>query len=272
MSGTGKNGVNGAKRQSRALCVLLHAPGAAIPTELLASVSKKLPNITTFADSYTAFAEICAAAKTADGAALVLVEPARLADAAELIDAMRVQAPATPIWWFTQRDGRKLARLAPGEMSPWVVAAAPTPATAPTAQATAAKGPRLASTEGPETPRLKPGGAAAFRPAAKGAKPANDSPRVVVRPGGGIGAKRLRLVGEGEIIRPPVPATATKPLVVPETKSDGRGGIGGGSPAFGADEDERPRIPLLTEEELRMLLADDEPSTSNGPGQERSGR
>jgi len=264
--------------------VLLHAPGSSVPTNLLASISKKIPNIRMFSDSYLALADLCAAAKRGS-ATLVLVEPSTIADAAELIEVLRLHAPKVAIWWYSKQETEKLRRLEATERTPWFTtvpvlstperragdaggAAVPGIAV-PGIAVPGIKGPRLASTVGPETPRLKPGGAPAFRPAAKGSRPANESPRVVVRPGAGIGARRLRLVGEEAENRPAAAGSTAKPLGLSASASGDVGAKTSIAPEHA--EEAGPRIPLLSEEELRMLLADDEPGTTNGSGQERSG-
>jgi hypothetical protein len=169
-----------------------------------------------------------------------------------LVDATRRHAPGVVSWWYSQRNPKRLSRVAPEERCPWAAAvAAPSPPT---------NGPRLAPTIGPETPRLKPGGAAAFRPAGKNARPSNEPPKVVVRPGGGIGIRRLRLVGE-DLARPmPAPPGNGVPPAGPLPPDS----------VHDQDEDASNRKPLLTEEELQMLLGEDLPATEGGPETDRS--
>lgn len=265
MSGTSKNGLPPTAAKKPLRCVLLHAPGTTVPTTLLASLAKSVSDITSFTDAYPALAEVFALGGNA-GVLLILVEPATLRDAAELTDAVRLHGPQTQMWWYSHAHPKRLVRIGPADSKPWAVQE-PEPA-APAAPAPPAAGPRLASTVGPETPRLKPGGAAAFRPGAKPPKPANASPRIVVRPGGGVGVRRLRLVGEDAELRPEGSAATPGPA--------GAGPLAAGGSLLKSEsgppsDDEAPRTPLLTEEELRMLLSDDEPKATNGSGKERSG-
>lgn len=254
MTGPAKISADTRGVRPRIACVLFHAPGAPVPTDLLAALGKRIRHITTFSDAYTAFAEACVLAR-ASTVVLVLVEPSTLADADQLVRSSRLHLPAATIWHFSQTNGRALRKLAPTDVIPWSVPSAARPEPPPAA------GPRLASTLGPDTPRLKPGGASAFRPAARNAKPANDPPRIVVRPGGGIGIRRLRLVGDE------LPA---KPAAPQSPPANGSHAPVPGAPDPAAAEPSAP-APLLTEEELRMLLSDDDPGSANG-GTERSTR
>ncbi len=249
-------------------CVLLHAPGTTVPTPLLATLAKKVRDVASFTDAYPALAEIFALGGNA-GVVLILVEPAGLRDATELIDAVRLHGPQTQMWWYSRAHPKKLVPIGPADSRPWALRepepAAPAPSAPP---APAAAGPRLASTVGPETPRLKPGGAAAFRPGAKPPKSANASPRIVVRPGGGVGVRRLRLVGEDAELRPEGSAASPGPAgAVPRAAGGSLLRSESGPPS----DDGASRTPVLTEEELQMLLSDDEPKATNGSGKERSG-
>ena len=243
MSGEGTNGVRKPVERDRVACVLLHAPGAAVPTALLASLSKRIGRIESFTDSYLALAEACANA--APSVVLLLVEPSNLPEAEEVVAAARLYAPRATIWYHTQQRG--LVKLGTQDRLP--EPPRPQPSTPPT-------GPRLAATFGPDTPRLKPGGAPAFRPAPKTARASNEQSRVVVRPGGGIAPRRLRLVGDV----PPQQASgvngkAMTPQVCGQTGTEA------------GEAGQAQTAPLLTEEELRMLLGDSGPGTN---GQERS--
>lgn len=255
MTGSAKHGADSPGPHNRVACVLLHAPATPIPTELLAALSKRIRRISTFSDAYLALAEACALAHSSP-IVVVLVDPPTLPDASKLVHLLRLHIPAATTWYYSHHDGRTLRKLAPSDPIPWSASKIIAPSH-PAPGATPAAGPRLASTLGPETPRLKPGGAPAFRPAAKSAKPANDPPRVVVRPGGGIGIRRLRLVGDDLPIKPAPPANGAAPNA-------------GSAPESPAAEPSPP-APLLTEEELRMLLSDEDPGTADG-GKERSTR
>lgn len=263
MSGTSKNGLPPTAAKTTLRCVLLHAPGTTVPTTLLASLAKKVLDVASFTDAYPALAEVFALGGNA-GVVLILVEPAGLRDAAELIDAVRLHGPETRMWWFSRANPKKLVRIGPADSTPWAIPEAKPAAPA----APPAAGPRLASTVGPETPRLKPGGAAAFRPGAKPPKSTNAPPRIVVRPGGGVGVRRLRLVGEDAELRPEGSAASPGPAGAgPSASAASLLRSESGPPS----DDGTPRTPLLTEEELRMLLSDDEPKATNGSGKERSG-
>jgi hypothetical protein len=183
-----------------------------------------MEHVVTKSDSYLAMAEVCTWRRER-AVAIVLVEPTAIADAAELVDTARVFAPAVPIWWYSTATG--LSKVMAHERSPWLAVA----------DGPDRSGPRLAEAD----TDVKPGGSVAFR-AAKGQKSANEAPRVVVRAGGGIGIRRLRLVGEGPVAAP-APAESA-------SESPGKG-------------------PLLTEEELKMLLGDDTPGSANGSGSGR---
>ncbi len=267
MSGNQSNGVQRNAGHGRAMCVVLHAPGTAVPPELITTIGRKFPSLCLFSDAYLAFAELCVSRK-AGGIGLVLVEPAGIPDAADLIDAVRIHAPSAAVWWYSQHDELMLRRVKPGERADWSPPpGSPQPQAAP--PPAAARGPRLAPAPGPETPRFKPGEAAAFRPTAKPSRPSNEPPRITVRPGGGIGVRRLRLVGD-----PLDSGRAKGPVPTPPSGKPAEGGLPAAPPDAGdsnTPEQVSLRAPMLTEEELRMLLSDELPDTTRGPGREKSG-
>jgi len=236
--------------KARQDCVLLHASGGAtVPTDLLASLAKRIPHITTHSDSYRAFAEVCALAKGRGGelvstVVLVLVDPVAIGDAEELVDELRMHAPTVAVWWYAQKDGRSLRKLGPGERAPWTAQRPADNPLAPPVIAERRATPGISGITGrmpvPQVP---------FRASSKPVARANEPPRVVVRPNGP--SRGLRLVGKEQVEREGASAHLS-----PERM---RVGVAcepvAGAP--GSEEADQRRVPLLTEEELRMLLSDD---------------
>lgn len=95
-------------------CILLHPRGEPVPGDLLTSLSKRVKNIVVCSDVFAAMAEICAdtTRTVATGPCnliLLLVQPERIPDCADLLNNLPVFAPRTACWKFDSRANPKLA-------------------------------------------------------------------------------------------------------------------------------------------------------------------
>ncbi|MBX3407112.1 MAG: hypothetical protein KF869_10135 [Phycisphaeraceae bacterium] len=218
------------------LCVLLHPQEVAVPADLLASLSKRIRRVSAMSDSYIAFAEVCATARERRMFAktpVVLV----LVEPMQLPDAAQVVEAAR--------------RHAPNAAL-WWYSSAVNPrlravADGDTGAWAAAR--RRVSNQDTLVTGLAVGGSTR-RPVFG----ANETPRVVVRNSGS--GQRLRLVGHEHESRGPA-----------GTRSPGPSATKGGE-----DPGHRTMTPLLSEEEMRMLLAERKSKPAGGPGQNRSDR
>lgn len=235
MEGAGSaNGSASSGGGSGLLCVLLHPPEAVVPSDLLASLSKRIRRVTTMSDSYIAFAEVCATARerrmfAKTPVVLVLVEPMQLPDAAQVVEAARRHAPNAALWWYSSAVNPRLRAVADGDTGAWAAAR------------------RRVSNQDTLVTGLAVAGATR-RPAIG----PNESPRVIVRNPG----QRLRLVGHEHDARGPAGARSAA----------------ASAPKGGEDPGHRTMTPLLSEEEMRMLLAERKSRPAGGPGQNRSDR
>jgi hypothetical protein len=203
-------------------CVLLHAPGAVLPGELLTSLSKRIRQLTVCTGVYGAMAEVCSIERgrkvresgngklARPGAVLVVVEPRDVPGVVELMDAVKKYAPQTNCWSYERGANPKILAVVDEDVQGWSVRAP-----------VAARAPAVAPVPTPTAAPVVRSGAVSEAVAALKARP---------RPGPTppSGPARLRLAGDG------LENGAT---------GEGRGRAG----------------PLLNDEELRMLLSDDEP-------------
>lgn len=134
-------------------CVIWHSAAAALPGELLSSLSKRIGHMSVTTDGYSAFAELCkierdrrvalaAHVPPPAAAVLLLVHPPTLSDAAAVVESARLYAPTCTIWQYDRVPGihgqgtnPKLRSVVEEDVRLWSAPAraTPTPA-APAAQ------------------------------------------------------------------------------------------------------------------------------------------
>lgn len=233
MEGAGKaNGVSGSDGAGL-LCVVLHPHEMVVPQDLLASLAKRIRRVSTMTDSYLAFAEVCA---TARDRRLFAKTPVVMV----LVEPMQIPDAAQIV---------ESARRHAPNAALWWYSASVNPRLRAVAEgdagAWAAARRRVSNQD-----TLVTGLAVAGSTSRRSVFGANDSPRVVVR---NQGAQRLRLVGHEHESR----GTAAK--AAPAAKG-------------GEDPGHRTMSPLLSEEEMRMLLSERKAKPGAGPSQNRSER
>lgn len=216
-----------------ARCVLWHAPGAPAPANLLASLQKRHLEVIDCTDPFAATAQLCllqrrAAARGARAAAaapfiLLIVFPASLPDAVDVVRAAERYAPGAVCWLYEigpeGEANPTLRRIVPEDVQTW--ANRPSPAAPPASRAA----PRLQLTPAHEAPA----------PAA--AAPVAPAPAVADKP------------------TPPTPAARSRPIELPAPTPAPRSRPT--ESAARAPEHRSRDHPILTNEELAMLLADD---------------
>lgn len=201
-------------------CVLWHPAGAQIPSELLNSLTRRIGRIVACSDSMAAMANVCAlerdrGARTRDfakdptaqgsGTVLLLVEPQNLADAVEVVEAVRLYAPGAVCWKYAAAANPKMSAVVESDVKAWIAATADEPKTPEPRPAPARPAPPPGG-----TPRLRLAGDPAEAPL----------PEIVIRPqraaaSGGPGPSRparpLTLRGEG-----PTPEQSPRASLSPE--------------------------------------------------------
>lgn len=119
----------GGTRSPGSRCVLWHAPGDLPPADLITSLERRGVVITSAASSYMAVAEACLLERAnderttdpgdRDALVLVLVCPARLADAGAVVDAMRRYAGRTACWWYDPSANPRLRAVVEEDVREW---------------------------------------------------------------------------------------------------------------------------------------------------------
>lgn len=219
-------------------CVLWRPPHQAAPSDLLASLRRRAVAVTECADPFTALAHICRIDREGrDPVVLLLVSPADLPEAAEVLDAASRYAPHAARWWYDEDESPRLKQVAPEDIVAWTPRR-PAPAAAP-------------------APPVPPSIAGAFT-AVEPASPARRHGK-----GGGAlnnGGPALRLTGETHRSGAAVGSNGEPGLHAGRNGASG-GGSGGSRvlPETGEDGPAPSPSTLLTNEELAMLLADDTP-------------
>jgi hypothetical protein len=105
-------------------CVLWHAPGDAMPGDLLSTLSRRIAHFTVCTDAYAALAHVCAVERdrraglargeTHPASLLVLIEPDRLDEAELVVQAVRFYAPGCTMRRY---NARAAVRFAPVDTS-----------------------------------------------------------------------------------------------------------------------------------------------------------
>lgn len=234
-------------------CVLVHAPGAELPGELLTSLSKRIGNLLVCTTAYAAMAEVCTIERSRlmlpagttppvrgrPTGVLVLVEPRSISGAGELVDAVQKYAPQTACWWYergarsegdARRANPRLEAVVDEDVQSWSQMRRPIRTPPLTHQDPAA--PAL-------QPVIRPAAIAELVRARGGERGTGGSVEHRTRPNGApSGSPHLRIAGD------------------PGEEHGGVGGRGGGG-AGGMGGMGNSSGSLLNDEELRMLLSDD---------------
>ncbi len=123
-------------------CVICHPATAALPGELLTSLSKRMGRMTICADIFSALAECCLIQReradlppgsgTGPGAVLVLVHPRHIPDGGgvRLVEAVRQYAPSISLWCYDRGANPKLRAVVEEDVTS--AFALPTPPSPPT--------------------------------------------------------------------------------------------------------------------------------------------
>ncbi len=268
-------------------CVIWHPPGVPLPADLLNSLSRRVRRMAVCADPYSAMAEVCAGERNSEtarpnpgaapGDVLLLVEPELLPDLPELLVEIRTFAPSVACWKFQQRANPRLSAVVESDVTTWMARGAAADAgvdrSLNASRTTSNQQRDLSSTSSPLTPARTntPRRAPAANPAAL------NKPGVPQRP------PALRLTSQTDssaapmhetarprtpevVVRPPPPIRAKPSLILrgeplperpPATQQPAS--LEGTPPKSSTT----PR-PMLTAEELRMLLGED-PIDGAGP-------
>lgn len=112
-------------------CVLWHAPGTALPADLVMSLERRGVKMTACTSAYTAMARACMLEREndertddpgqRDSLVMVLVTPRELARPAELVDAMRRYATRTACWWYDVGANPRLRAVVDADIDLWLV-------------------------------------------------------------------------------------------------------------------------------------------------------
>lgn len=113
-------------------CVLWHPAGSQLPTDLLNSLTRRIAQIAVCTDPYTALAEVCIADRalrrhtgeippgSGGGTVLILIHPERLGEIPEVIAEMRTHAPGALCWKFVAGANPKLSAVVESDVTSWV--------------------------------------------------------------------------------------------------------------------------------------------------------
>src|SRR5688572_7344716 len=120
----------GAKSAAGSRCVLWHAPGTALPADLVTSLERRGVEMSACTSAYTAMARACLLEREndertddpaqRDSLVLVLVSPKDLAKPADLVDAMRRYATRTACWWYDQSANPRLRAVVDADVDLWL--------------------------------------------------------------------------------------------------------------------------------------------------------
>ncbi len=149
-----------------------------MPEDVIRSLGKRRVVLWLVTDAYLAMARVCRRGDD-EPVVLLLVEPSGLADAADVVAAVKRYAPRTACWWYGAGANPRLRQVVEEDMERW----APRPAVAKEA----VKQPPAAS-------------ASALRLAGQPVRARSGPPQIVTRPAG-PSAPALSLAGEGTLPR-----------------------------------------------------------------------
>lgn len=266
--------------------MLWHAPGAALPGELLTSLSRRIAHITVCTDSFAAMAEVCALearrqsqqSVAPQGTVLLIVQPAMLSDAAEVVTELRTYAPGALAWKYDAGANPRLSAVVESDVARWATrttratgggaaAAAGVDSSARTHDSNLSSSVTVTATHGgssltpASTPRPTPSGpSGAPQPPARHAT-SSPSPAPETPAHGGIsasndGPRRLRLTDAPPPVReanPRGPEVTVRPGASRGLRLRGQGEGASSTPSPPSP----PPRPTLTPEEMHMLLGED---------------
>ena len=103
------------------VCVLFHEPNTAPPVRLCRALGNKGIRIRTCTDQYTALSVLCANSKRPGISLniLVLAEPTRLDNAAELVQLAGVYAPRSVCWVYFAGPQEQVREVRPSDLDAW---------------------------------------------------------------------------------------------------------------------------------------------------------
>jgi hypothetical protein len=111
-------------------CVLWHAPGVALPSDLVISLERRGVRLSSCTSAYAAIAQVCLHERANDertddpaqreSLVLVLVTPKQLAQPAEVVDAMRRYASRTACWWYDPSANPRLRAVVDADVEQWL--------------------------------------------------------------------------------------------------------------------------------------------------------
>lgn len=229
---------NPSQSGNRPRCVLWHGASTELPGELLESLTRKIGRVIVCTEPYAALAEACLIDREyaeasrltgqpvrAGGAGvLLLVQPTNLPLTAAILEAASLYAPGLQRWQYDRAANPKLRTIVEGEVrqaTPQNVERAPSAAPLPKVSD------RSAAFAAPAVPEVKPMPQRGLHLAESVPVVAISGPGLAGGPGAD-GPPRLRIAGT-------------------DTESAG---------ANGTERARRP-VPVLTEDELQILLSDD---------------
>lgn len=237
---------------ARPRCVLWLAPGASAPEDLRQSLEKRGLGVVEVHDPFAAMARLCVMDRSTQpgepAVILIVASPAAPAQAAEVVHAAERYAPRVVCWLYDAAGNPKLRRILPEDVQGWSRQAVVGPAGA-------GSPPRLRLTDAEPATPPSPTSSSSASATAPSARP------------GASGSTPITAV-----IAPARPGTASRPrLAEPDPMQANNGTPPGGTPPPGTPTpgpapsppaEHRPRVhPILTNEELSMLLAEDLPGS-----------
>lgn len=250
------------------VCILWQPPGSDTPLALVESLRRHGAEIRSARDPYAALTLACRATRPAADAPpggapprailILLVDPPALPDPAGFIDAVRRYAPRSACWWYHSGASPAFRAVTPADLDAWrAPRAAPDLSFADTSgHADSISPPGVPS---PAAPRSS----ARSRSADPQGPLRRMNPQAQPAAAAGHGPPRLRLT-HADAQRPsapsptlvpqPEPKPQPRPVPPPLTDSDTH------------EHDHEPDQPLLTAEELAILLGDaDDPLPPDPP-------
>jgi hypothetical protein len=249
-------------------CVLWHPPGVQLPGDLLNSLSRRIGRMALCSDPFTVMAELCANEGTDDSTkpatALLLAFPERLSDLPEVLSEIRTYAPHAVCWKYDERANPRLAAVVETDVTAWLARGASAAAGAGTSQSQVTTTHR-SEQRNPSSVSSSPLAPAAIPRSAPASSPAA-SPAAAMRP-------PLRLTTDDEpprTGRPAAPEVVVRPqperITPPSRQGPPPLTLRGEGPAHPDGASAPPPRPVLTPEEMRMLLGDDPLDLTPRPG------
>ncbi len=233
---------------ARSACVIWHPGPGEPPADLVRSFQHHGAAITLCTDRFAALAHACLATRPQPGAParallVVLVNPLNLTGAADLVRALRRFAPASAAWVFERSAKPALRAVSAGDLVRWSAPEASSPVSPPSGRG---EGRDEARTE--PTPSTNPPDPHTL-PLRIDQRRTRSSPPRQAQP-------RLRLAGQEGTVHGPRAFGPAPPAIEPKPLGSAPAALP--APAAAAPGDSAVDSgPLLSAEELSMLLSDD---------------